>query len=125
MRLLVDSHVFLWTLGHPEKISTAARRALGQADAERFVSVASLWEISIKVSTGKLSVPMEFDAGISHAAATLLPISMAQVERIESLPFHHRDPFDRMLIAQAIEEGLTIVTRDRIFQAYGVPVLTA
>jgi PIN domain nuclease of toxin-antitoxin system len=114
----------LWILGRPEELSTSARQALDDPGNERIVSVASLWEIGIKVSTGKLIAPMELDAAMSIAAATMLPISTSHIKRVQQLPFHHRDPFDRMLIAQAIEEGLTIVTRDRIFSAYGVPVLT-
>ncbi|MBN9089871.1 MAG: type II toxin-antitoxin system VapC family toxin [Reyranella sp.] len=125
MRLLIDSHTFLWILGRPEALSNTARQALGDRDNERVVSVASLWEIGIKVSTGKLIAPMELDAAVPFAAATVLPISTAHIKRVQALPFHHRDPFDRMMIAQAIEEGLTIVTRDRIFAAYGMPVLTA
>jgi PIN domain nuclease of toxin-antitoxin system len=124
VRLLVDTHTFLWILGRPEELSTEARKALDEAE-DRFISVASLWEIGIKTSTGKLDVPMELDEAIAFAAVTLLPISVVHIRRVQSFPFHHRDPFDRMMIAQAMEEGLTIVTRDRIFSAYGVPVLTA
>jgi PIN domain nuclease of toxin-antitoxin system len=125
VRLLVDSNALLWILGNPQQLSTAARSALGDPANERFVSVASLWEIAIKVSIGKLAIPMALDTAVTGAASTPLTISVAHAMRVQTLPFHHRDPFDRMLVAQAIEEGLTIVTRDRIFAAYGVPVLTA
>jgi PIN domain nuclease of toxin-antitoxin system len=125
VRLLVDSHTFLWILGRPEELSNAARAAVGDRTNERIISIASLWEISIKVSTGKLIAPMELDIAVPFAAATVLPISIAHIKRAQQLPFHHRDPFDRMLIAQAVEEGLTVVTRDRHFERYGVPILTA
>lgn len=125
MKLLVDSHTFLWILGRPEELTNAAQQALADRGNERLVSVASLWEIGIKVSTGKLIVPMELDVAVPLSAAAMLPISIAHIKRVQQLPFHHRDPFDRILIAQAIEEGLTIVTRDRVFQSYGVAVLPA
>jgi PIN domain nuclease of toxin-antitoxin system len=125
VRLLIDSHTFLWMLGRPEHLSSAAHRAVTDSNNERFLSIVSLWEIAIKVSIGKLTVPMELDKAVEFAAAQPLPMTIAHIRRGQFLPFHHRDPFDRMLIAQAMEEGLTIVTRDRIFAAYGVPVLTA
>jgi PIN domain nuclease of toxin-antitoxin system len=125
VRLLIDSHTFLWMLGRPERLSSAAHRAVTDSNNDRFLSIASLWEIAIKVSIGKLTVPMELDKAIEFLAAQSLPMTIAHIKRAQSLPFHHRDPFDRMMIAQAMEEGLTIVTRDRIFTAYGVPVLTA
>lgn len=112
-------------VSQPAELSSSASRALVDPANDRFVSIASIWEISIKLSTGKLSLPGTLEDALDGMAATLLPIAMPHIKRAQSLPFHHRDPFDRMLIAQAIEEGLTIVTRDRIFQVYGVPVLTA
>lgn len=125
MRLLIDSHALLWILSSPRQLSARARSALGDPVNERFVSVAALWEIAIKVSVGKLSIPMALDAAVIHSAATPLAITIDHAKCVQTLPFHHRDPFDRMMIAQAIEEGLTVVTRDRHFQAYGVPVLPA
>lgn len=125
MTLLLDSHVLIWVLGRPENLSPPARRALSDPDNRRFISIVSLWEIAIKVSVGKLDFPAQLDEAIEHAAAALLPVSIAHARRQQTLPFHHRDPFDRMLVAQAMEEGLTIVTRDRRLEAYGVPVLAA
>jgi PIN domain nuclease of toxin-antitoxin system len=112
-------------VSQPAELSAAARQALTDPGNDRFISIASIWEISIKLSLGKLSLPGPLEDAVAGMAATLLPIAMPYIKRAQTLPFHHRDPFDRMLIAQAIEEGLTIVTRDRIFAAYGVPVLTA
>ena len=81
--------------------------------------------MSIKLSAGKLHFPGTLEDAVNYMAVTMLPITMPYIKRAQTLPFHHRDPFDRMMIAQAMEEGLTIVTRDRIFSAYNVSVLTA
>jgi len=125
VRLLIDSHALLWILGSPKQLSMRARSALGDPANQRFVSVAALWEIAIKVSAGKLHTPMALDEAVTRSAATPLAITIDHVKCVQTLPFHHRDPFDRMMIAQAMEEGLTIVTRDRHFPAYGVPILAA
>ena len=125
MKLLVDSRTFLGILGRPEQLSNVAQQALAERDNERLVSVVSLLEICIKASTGKLIVPMELDVAVTLSATAMLPISIACIKRVQRLPFHHRDPFDRILIAQAFEEAMTIVTRDRVFQSYGVPILPA
>jgi PIN domain nuclease of toxin-antitoxin system len=125
LKLLVDSNALIWAYVRPAELSSPSRKAIGDVAHERFVSIAALWELSIKLSSGKLSMPNELTDAIDDLALTVLPISMSHVQRIRHLPFHHRDPFDRMMIAQAIEDGLTIVTRDRIFAAYGVRVLTA
>ena len=125
MRLLIDSNAFIWAYVRPTELSAAARKAISDETHERFVSIAALWELSIKLSSGKLSMPNDLTDAVHDLALTVLPIEVLHVQRIRRFPFHHRDPFDRMMIAQAMEEGLTIVTRDRIFAAYGVPVLTA
>jgi PIN domain nuclease of toxin-antitoxin system len=123
---LLDSNAFLWAYARPEELSAASRHAIADIANDRWVSIASLWEIAIKLSIGKLSLPNDnLAAAIAHLAVTVLPISVVHVGRAQALPFHHRDPFDRMMIAQAIEEGLTVVTRDRHFAAYDVPVLAA
>ena len=88
-------------------------------------SVVSLWELEIKASVGKLDLPDDLTVVLPAMATSLLQIEMAHLRRLRTLPFHHRDPFDRLLIAQALEEGLTIVTRDRAFRAYGVPLIAA
>lgn len=125
MRLLIDSNALIWMVGQPAVLSPQARRALQDPDNDRFVSLASIWEITIKLSRGKLVLPGKLEAAVDGMAAAVLSITLAHIDRVGSLPFHHRDPFDRMIIAQAMEEGLTIVTRDRHFQAYGVPLLIA
>ncbi len=125
MRLLIDSNALIWMVAEPDVLTIEARRALEDLGNDRFVSIASLWEIAVKMSRGKLALPGTLEAAVEGMAATVLPITFAHVERVGIMPFHHRDPFDRMLIAQAMVEGLTIVTRDRHFPAYGVPLLMA
>jgi PIN domain nuclease of toxin-antitoxin system len=124
LRLLVDSNALIWAVGRPTELSAAARQALQESN-DRFVSIASMWEIAIKMSLGKLSLPDSLAAALNTIAAVALPITPTHIDRVQRLPLHHRDPFDRMLVAQALEEGLTIVTRDRRVGAYGVPVLMA
>ena len=125
MRLLIDSNAFIWMVSQPRELSASSRLALVDPANERFLSIASIWEIAIKLSGGKLEFPGTLQAAVDGMAAEMLPITMVHIGRTQALPFHHRDPFDRMMIAQAMEEGLTIVTRDRVFQSYGVPVLPA
>jgi PIN domain nuclease of toxin-antitoxin system len=122
---LIDSNAFIWMVSQPRELSAESRHALVDPANERFLSIASIWEIAIKLSGGKLELPGTLQAAVDGMAAEMVPVTLAHIARIQALPFHHRDPFDRMMIAQAMEEGLTIVTRDRVFQSYGVPVLPA
>lgn len=124
MNLLLDTHAFLWFMEGSERISQRARAEIESAEGLRALSVASAWEMAIKSSLGKLDLakplgellpPLLTDSGIE-----LLPIEIADVARVATLPFHHRDPFDRLLAAQALERGLTIVSIDEAFDAYGV-----
>lgn len=125
MKLLLDSNAFIRAYARPAELSTAARRALGDPANDRSLSLASIWEMAIKMSNGQLVLTDDLAAALEDLAVAPLPITLAHVNRLRTLPLHHRDPFDRMIIAQAMEEGLTIVTRDRHFQAYGVPLLMA
>ncbi len=125
MKLLLDSHAFIWAFSRPTELSTTVRQAIEDPSNDRFVSISSIWEITIKASIGKLAVPSNFTDAIQHLGAVPLQITIPHVKRLQTLPLHHRDPFDRLLIAQAIEEDLTIATRDRHFPAYGVPLLMA
>jgi PIN domain nuclease of toxin-antitoxin system len=124
MNLLLDTHAFLWFMEGSERISQRARAEIEAADGVRALSVASAWEMAIKSSLGKLHLakplgellpPLLTDAGIE-----LLPIEIADLARVATLPFHHRDPFDRLLAAQALERGFTVVSIDEAFDAYGV-----
>jgi len=125
LRLLLDSHTFIWAFSRPGELSAAARQAIEDPNNDRFVSIASIWEITIKAATGKLDAPRNFTDAIEHLGALPLPITIPHIRSLQAVPRHHRDPFDHLLIAQAIVEGLTIVTRDRHFPAYGVPLLMA
>ncbi len=121
-RLLVDTHTLLWWLDDAPELSHAARSAISDPANEPLVSTASLWEIAIKQSLGKLTVPAELPDEILDAGFDWLPISSEHAWAVSQLPLHHRDPFDRLLIAQALEERIPIVSRDERFTAYGVTI---
>lgn len=124
MRLLLDTNALLWFLAGSGRLRRAARAAVEDADVV-FVSVASLWEATIKASLGRLSLPADLGAATSDQGMRRLDICDAHLARLTSLPLHHRDPFDRLLIAQAQAEGLTVVTSDSSFGQYDVQVLDA
>jgi PIN domain nuclease of toxin-antitoxin system len=123
VRLLLDTHAFIWACAEPEKLSPAEQEAIASSDNEVFVSAASAWEIAIKRTLSRLEFPVErFDE--FAAAMGFEPISMTSSHAIAAggLPRHHEDPFDRMLIAQAGIEGTTILTNDRKFAMYDVSI---
>jgi PIN domain nuclease of toxin-antitoxin system len=124
MRLLLDTHAFLWWIADDARLSKRARSAIATRRDECFVSMASCWEIAIKVSLEKLTLEAPVDRFIPEQLAvnsfSLLSIEFAQVARVARLPFHHRDPFDRLLAGQALIEDLTVVSADPIFRRYGV-----
>ena len=122
--LLLDTHVFLWWLEENERISPLLRTSIGSSPRV-VVSAASAWEAAIKASLGKLRMPGAFEDGVDACGFEKLPIAFRHAERAGRLPPHHRDPFDRMLVAQAIEEKLTLVSADRQFDRYHVPLLWA
>jgi len=114
----------LWWLAD-EGLNVSAREAIADPANLVAVSAASAWEISIKKALGKLAAPDDLEQQVQEGGFVTLPISPAHAVAAGRLPRHHEDPFDRMLIAQAIAEGLAIVTRDKRFDAYGVALLTA
>ena len=122
MPVLLDTHAFLWWCEDSPELSAKAREVITNNDC--FVSFASFWEISIKVSLDKLRLPVKPDKYLPEQMSLngfeQLEISFRQLMRTASLPWRHRDPFDRLLIAQAIEEDLAIVSRDPMVEAYGV-----
>jgi PIN domain nuclease of toxin-antitoxin system len=125
MILLVDAHALLWALGAPDELSDEARSALASPANDVLVSAASIWEISIKQALGKLRAPSALVPAIEKLGFAVVPIVGQDAEQAGALPMHHRDPFDRMLVAQAGRLEATLVSRDRAFDVYDVPVLRA
>jgi len=121
-RLLVDTHTLLWWLTDDPALSQPARDAIADPVNEPFVSAASLWEIAIKHSLGKLNAPDDLPSRIADEGFAWLPISANHAWQVRELPLLHRDPFDRILVAQALIERLPIITGDSHFGQYGVQV---
>lgn len=121
MALLLDTHVVLWWLGDDDTLDPATKGRL-DVDSEIFVSSATVWEVGIKQALGKLSGESSLAEHVRDSGFAALPISAEHAIAASALPHHHRDPFDRMLIGQALVEGMTVMTRDRIFGAYDVPI---
>jgi len=127
MSVLLDSHVFLWWLQDSRRLSCAARRAIAASSTRVFVSAVSIWEIAIKLSIGKLKwrEGVTLDRSIAACGFSELAMTAQHAAGVRNLPAHHGDPFDRLLIAQALVERVRIVTADEVFAAYGVPTLAA
>jgi PIN domain nuclease of toxin-antitoxin system len=123
MNLLLDTHVFLWTVGDSSRLQPKVAEAISNRKNAVFVSAITSVEIAIKSALGKLQVPRDLEEEIVGRGFSELPMRFKHGTALQDLPSHHQDPFDRMLIAQAISEGLTIVTHDRKFQNYPVEVL--
>jgi len=117
-RLLLDTHLLIWWVTGNPIIQPGLRKAIEGATA--FLSIVSTWEIAIKISVRKLDLPLTFSDLLEHVGFELLPLRLEHVRDVGGLPMHHRDPFDRMLIAQARVENLVLVTRDRQFDSYDV-----
>ena len=123
-RLLLDTNVAVWLLlGEREHVSDAAVGALEDERNEIAVSAASVWEIAIKRSLGKLEIEDRWATALTRLGFEPLPVNAVHAEAVEALPWHHRDPFDRLLVAQASVEGRTLVSSDPRLAAYGVDVL--
>jgi PIN domain nuclease of toxin-antitoxin system len=126
MKCLVDTHAFLWFMAGDPRLSRAARRAIEAGDDEWCLSAASVWEMAIKSSLGRLTLPSpasEYVADKVQNGLRVLPVDWPHAAAVERLPFHHHDPFDRLLVAQAQSDHLSIVTKDSIFRQYGVSVV--
>lgn len=124
MKLLLDTHAFIWWQQEPEELSAEAREAIGDGGNLVFVSAVVAWEVAVKRSLGKLATGDVLE-GIRENEFHPLSITVEHAQAIESLPPHHKDPFDRLLIAQAMTDGLTLVTRDEVIRQYPVSLLAA
>jgi len=124
-RLLLDTHALLWWLSDDAQLGEETRRAISNPRNQVYISAASTWEISIKKTIGKLSAPDDMDAIVEDEGFDKLPITLFHGEQAGLLPEHHKDPFDRMLIAQAQSEGLIIVTNDKKIARYNIRTMDA
>lgn len=126
MTLLLDTHAFLWAAADDRRLSAKVRRLLDEPAARPLLSLASVWELAIKSGLKRLTLPAPLDEYLAGKLATnlqLLPLELPHVVAVERLPLHHQDPFDRLLIAQALREGIPIATADRAFRKYGVEII--
>lgn len=128
MNVLIDTHVFLWLNEAPEKLSASALQLCERSDVRLYLSLVSVWEIQIKQQLGKLSLITPWQTMIQRQQQDnelkLLPIELSHIEQLQTLPAVHRDPFDRLLIAQAIQSSMTIVTSDQFFSQYPVSIIS-
>lgn len=124
MRLVLDTHAFLWFVLNDSQLSTTACDLIVDPDNDVLLSPASYWEIAIKISLGKYQLPEPFETWMEHQIQInefeILPIKISHAAIIATLPFHHKDPFDRLLVAQALVEKLPIISGDQVLDAYSV-----
>ncbi len=127
MRLLLDTHTFLWFIEGSLNLSSVARTLIENRENQRVLSIASLWEMSIKISIGKLELGMSLTELVRREVygnvVTLLEIQPSHLDELAKLPFHHKDPFDRLLVAQSLVERIPIVTKDKAFGSYPATLL--
>ena len=127
MKLLLDTHAFLWLNDDSEQLSQTVKESCSSGEHEFYLSIASPWEMQIKYQLGKLSLAMPIAELINKNTQenniNLLPINLSHISYLEKLPAHHKDPFDRIIIAQAIIEGMTIITIDHAFVDYPVQIV--
>jgi PIN domain nuclease of toxin-antitoxin system len=124
MRILLDTHTFLWFITADPRLSSPAQQALAAGSNQLYMSLASVWEIAIKVGIGRLPIPAPLESFIPEQLRLnrieLLPITMEHTFQVAHLPLHHRDPFDRIIIAQSIRESMPLVSADEAFDAYPI-----
>lgn len=126
MRILIDTHILIWYFDGNDKLPSRFRYQLDNAQNSIFVSIASIWEIAIKINLGKLKVTKsltEIQSYLIKREFELLEVKLTHLNTLSTLPLHHKDPFDRLLIAQAISENLTLISADQHFQAYSINLL--
>ena len=125
MILLLDAHAILWAVSEPKSLAVDARSAIESAANDVVVSAGSIWELEIKQALGKIKIENDLLEELERVGFDMLAITAADATSAARLPLHHRDPFDRMLIAQARRLGAVVVTRDAMFDRYEVDILTA
>src|SRR4051812_12083730 len=126
MNHLLDTHTLIWFINGEEELSQHARKLIEHKNANNFLSIGSLWEIAIKISLGKLKLRTSYadiSEQINNNGFQILPITFEDTLRLSALPFHHRDPFDRLIIAQSISNKLTLISKDKQFINYGITPL--
>ncbi len=127
MNVLLDTHAFIWWAIDPDKLSSTARAACEDTTNQLLLSIASVWEMQIKYQLEKLILPKPLAELVDHQVRqnrlSLLSIEPSHIYALQTLPPHHRDPFDRMIIAQATVAGLTIISADHVFRSYAAPLL--
>lgn len=125
-KYIIDTHILLWYWSGDKQLSLKAKKVIEQKENHIILSVASLWEIAVKISIGKLSLPISFPElknKFTEDSIDLLPISFEDTEILKSLPFHHKDPFDRMIIAQAQNHKIPIISKDEAFKSYSITLI--
>lgn len=125
MKYLLDTHSLLWTIFEPDKLSAETQEIILNQNNIICVSLISLWEISIKQNIGRLDIPEEFFEVVSQGGFEMLSLTTSQIEQYRTLPLHHRDPFDRMLIIQARQQKLIFITRNSEINKYDVEIVKA
>ncbi len=127
MRLLLDRHIFLWFVMAPNNLSAAALAAIQRTDNQIYLSLVSAWEMSIKSGLGKMTLTQSIEPFVQDQARRnrfeILPITLGHIAAVERLPLHHRDPFDRLLIAQSMTEELPLISADHIFSQYPITLI--
>lgn len=122
-RYLVDTHTLIWSFENNKKLPQTTKNIIDDTDNEIFVSIASLWEMAIKISIGKLDLSVSLTQLIKDVTLKniqILPVNSSHVLRVENLPFYHKDPFDRIIIAQSLVENITLISVDDVFDNYGI-----
>ena len=125
MKYLLDTHSLLWTIFEPDKLSAEAQEIILDRNNIICISIISLWEISIKQNIGRLNIPDKFYEVVRQGGFEILSLTISQIEQYKTLPLHHRDPFDRMLIVQAQRHELIFITRDSEINKYDVKIVMA
>ncbi len=127
MKFLLDTHAFLWFIDGNQNLSITAKNAIEAPTNQRYLSIASLWEIAIKVSIGKLEIGMTLTELVKREvygnAINLLEIHSEHLDTLTALPFHHKDPFDRLILSQGLSENIAIITKDSLFANYPVNLI--